>query len=225
MNPGPSAIETACLGKRYGSQWALQDCSVSVPRGRISALVGSNGAGKTTPLKILAGLSCATTGEALVLGRAPRPTSEFLASIGYLAQDVPLYRRLTGEEHLRLGARLNSSWDPEARVSACVPCRCPWTARWPHCRAGSAPRSASAWPWPKTAGSAARRAGRGARPAGPARVPGLADHRGCGQRPVHPAVLPPAARPGTRVRSPDPARCLARNCAATSTTSWPATGC
>lgn len=55
--PDAPAIETAGLGKRYGAVWALQDCSVSVPRGRISALVGPNGAGKTTLLKILAGLS------------------------------------------------------------------------------------------------------------------------------------------------------------------------
>jgi ABC-type branched-subunit amino acid transport system ATPase component len=51
MSLGPDAVDAACLGKRYGSQWALQDCSVSVPRGRISALVGPNGAGKTTLLK------------------------------------------------------------------------------------------------------------------------------------------------------------------------------
>jgi ABC-2 type transport system ATP-binding protein len=108
------AIRTAGLGKRYGSLWALQDCSVSVPRGRVSALVGPNGAGKTTLLKILAGLSAPSAGEAAVLGRAPAPSAEFLDSVGYLAQDVPLYKRLSAGDHLEIGAHLNRHWDAAA---------------------------------------------------------------------------------------------------------------
>ncbi len=108
------AIRTAGLSKRYGSLWALQDCSVSVPRGRVSALVGPNGAGKTTLLKILAGLSAPSAGEAAVLGRAPGQNTEFLDSVGYLAQDVPLYKRLSAGDHLEIGARLNRHWDAGA---------------------------------------------------------------------------------------------------------------
>jgi ABC-2 type transport system ATP-binding protein len=115
------AIATDGLGKRYGSVWALQDCSVSVPPGRVTALVGPNGAGKTTMLKILAGLSAPSTGTASVLGRTPRQSAEFLDSIGYLAQDVPLYKRLTADDHLDAGARLNRRWDAagaRARLAA-----------------------------------------------------------------------------------------------------------
>jgi ABC-2 type transport system ATP-binding protein len=93
-------IQTTGLGKRYGQVWALQDCSVSVPRGHVSALVGPNGAGKTTLLKILAGLSAPSTGQASVLGRAPGQNGEFLDSIGYLAQEVPLYKRLSARARL-----------------------------------------------------------------------------------------------------------------------------
>src|SRR5579864_4180537 len=88
-----AAIETVGLGKRFGRLWALQDCSVSVPRGRVAGLVGPNGAGKTTLLRILAGLSRPTTGEARILGRPPEQSEEFLSSVGFLAQDIPLYRR------------------------------------------------------------------------------------------------------------------------------------
>lgn len=108
------AVETRALGKRYRSLWALQECTVSVPRGRVSALVGPNGAGKTTLLKMLVGLTRPSTGEASVLGRQPGQSEEFLASIGYLAQDVPLYRRLTVADHLDLGAHLNRRWDATA---------------------------------------------------------------------------------------------------------------
>ncbi len=108
------AIHTSGLGKRYGSNWALQDCSVSVPAGHVTALVGPNGAGKTTLLKLLVGLCTPTAGEAEVLGRVPEQSEEFLASIGYLAQDVPLYKRLSAYDHLRIGMHLNLDWDCDA---------------------------------------------------------------------------------------------------------------
>ena len=105
------AIETIGLGKRYGSTWALQDCSAQVPQGRVSALVGPNGAGKTTLLRLLVGLSSPTSGRAEVLGLAPGPSEEFLARIGYLAQEIPLYKRLSADDHLAIGAHLNRNWD------------------------------------------------------------------------------------------------------------------
>jgi ABC-2 type transport system ATP-binding protein len=105
------AIETIGLGKRYGTTWALRDCSVQVPRGRVSALVGPNGAGKTTLLRLLVGLSSPTCGRAEILGLAPGPSDQFLARIGYLAQEVPLYKRLSADDHLVIGAHLNVNWD------------------------------------------------------------------------------------------------------------------
>jgi ABC-2 type transport system ATP-binding protein len=106
-----SAVETDEVGKRFKARWALEHCSISIPPGAITALVGPNGAGKTTLLRVLAGLCTPTTGRANVLGRVPGPDAEFLASIGYLAQEAPLYRRLTVGEHLEMGARLNARWD------------------------------------------------------------------------------------------------------------------
>jgi ABC-2 type transport system ATP-binding protein len=106
-----AAIETRGLTKRYPRVTALSDCSISVPSGRMSALVGPNGAGKTTLLRMLAGLARPTGGTAAVLGGAPRQDPAFLAEIGYLAQEIPLYRRLTAEDHIRAGAQLNPRWD------------------------------------------------------------------------------------------------------------------
>ncbi len=112
-NSTPPAFATTGLGKRYGSTWALQDCSLHVPEGHVTALVGPNGAGKTTLLRLLVGLAAPNAGTLEVLGRAPDGSEEFLSGLGYLAQDVPLYRRLSAEDHLALGAHLNGKWDGE----------------------------------------------------------------------------------------------------------------
>ena len=105
------AIESHELSKRYGRVSALAECTVTVPEGRVSALVGPNGAGKTTLLRILAGLASPTGGTASVLGAAPRQDPAFLAEIGFLAQEIPLYRRFTAEDHISIGAHMNPRWD------------------------------------------------------------------------------------------------------------------
>jgi ABC-2 type transport system ATP-binding protein len=105
------AIETHRLTKQYRRVTALSDCSITVPEGRISALVGPNGAGKTTLLRLLSGLASPTSGEAAILGGAPRQDPAFLAEIGFLAQEIPLYRRLSAEDHIGIGAHMNPRWD------------------------------------------------------------------------------------------------------------------
>src|SRR6202161_1090344 len=106
-----AAVETHELTKRYRRVSALTDCTVTVPEGRVSALVGPNGAGKTTLLRILAGLASQTAGTASVLGGPPRQDPAFLAEVGFLAQEIPLYRRFTSEDHIRIGAPLHPSGD------------------------------------------------------------------------------------------------------------------
>jgi len=112
--PEPTAVDTSGLSKRYGKVSALADCTVSVPEGRICALIGPNGAGKTTLLRLLAGLARPTGGQVTVNGSTPRQDPAFLASIGFLAQEIPLYRRLSPEDHIRAGAHLNPRWDAES---------------------------------------------------------------------------------------------------------------
>ncbi len=105
------AIETRGLSKRYRKVTALSEATIVVPEGRISALIGPNGAGKTTLLRLLAGLARPTGGDVAVLGRRPSQDPAFLAGIGFLAQEIPLYRRFTAADHIRIGAHLNARWD------------------------------------------------------------------------------------------------------------------
>jgi ABC-2 type transport system ATP-binding protein len=104
-------IETRGLAKSYRKVTALSEAAITVPEGRISALIGPNGAGKTTLLRLLAGLARPTRGDIAVLGSTPRQDPAFLADIGFLAQEIPLYRRFTAEDHIGIGAHLNPRWD------------------------------------------------------------------------------------------------------------------
>jgi ABC-2 type transport system ATP-binding protein len=107
----PPVIETRGLSKRYRKVTALNDATITVPEGRISALIGPNGAGKTTLLRVLAGLARPSGGDVAVLGGTPRQGPAFLAEVGFLAQEIPLYRRLSAGDHIAAGAHLNPRWD------------------------------------------------------------------------------------------------------------------
>jgi ABC-2 type transport system ATP-binding protein len=104
-------IEASGLGKQYGRKWALQDCTLSIPAGRVVGLVGPNGAGKTTLLHLAVGLLSPSAGSISVLGGKPGDASEQLAKVGFVAQDTPTYAGLSITKHLRMGAYLNPNWD------------------------------------------------------------------------------------------------------------------
>jgi len=99
------------LSRRYGRRFALSDCTLSVPDGRVVGLVGPNGAGKTTLLRLAAGLLRPTRGTIEVLGERPGRRAAHLARVGFVAQDAALYPGLSVAGHLRMGALLNPRWD------------------------------------------------------------------------------------------------------------------
>ncbi len=106
-----TALDTDGLGKRYRRRWALTDCTVNIPAGRVVGLVGPNGAGKTTLLNLAVGLLTPTRGRINVLGTVPAHGSAGLSRVGYVAQDTPTYSGLSVADHLRMGAWLNPGWD------------------------------------------------------------------------------------------------------------------
>jgi ABC-2 type transport system ATP-binding protein len=108
-----AVLQAEGLGKRYRRRWALTDCTLSVPSGRVVGLVGPNGAGKTTLLNIAVGLLAPTRGHVDVLGAPPARGPAELARVGFMAQETPTYSALSVADHLRMGAHLNPGWDRE----------------------------------------------------------------------------------------------------------------
>jgi ABC-2 type transport system ATP-binding protein len=108
-----AAIQASGLGKQYRRAWALRDCTLVIPEGHVAGLVGPNGAGKTTLLRLTAGMLTPTQGTVTVLGQRPAAGPAQLARVGFVAQDTPVYSRMTVAEHLRLGAWLNPGWDDD----------------------------------------------------------------------------------------------------------------
>ena len=96
-------IETKDLTKRFGNFTAVDRITFDVARGEIFGFLGANGAGKTTAMRMLCGLSCPTSGTGYVAGFdiSTRPEA-VKRSIGYMSQKFSLYEDLKVWENLRL---------------------------------------------------------------------------------------------------------------------------
>jgi ABC-2 type transport system ATP-binding protein len=115
--PAVSAIEARNVSRAYGSNWALQDCSLDIPVGSVTGLVGPNGAGKTTLLNLATGMLRPTTGRIQVLGGVPGHGTAQLRKVGFVAQETPVYTGLSVADHLKLGQHMNARWDAELAAS------------------------------------------------------------------------------------------------------------
>lgn len=106
------AIRIERLAKSYGSQPVLHDVSLAIPAGQTLALLGCNGAGKTTMIRILLGLIPADTGRVLVGGVDPaRDPLTVRRDVGYLAEDQTMYGWMTPSELCRFLAPFYPTWD------------------------------------------------------------------------------------------------------------------
>lgn len=107
-----ASIEATELGKRFGHTWALRDCSLRLPPGRIAGLVGPNGAGKTTFMSLAAGLLRPSAGTIRVFGASPMAAPLVIRDrVGFMGQDAPLYGGFSVEDMLRFGRSMNARWD------------------------------------------------------------------------------------------------------------------
>ena len=97
----PAAITTNQLTKQFGDVRALDGVSLEVPQGSIYGFLGANGAGKTTALKILAGLTRPTSGSATVAGVPLAAGESYKRAIGFLGQEPRFYAWMTARQTLR----------------------------------------------------------------------------------------------------------------------------
>ena len=100
--PTENIITTEQLTKRFNDFTAVDHISFEVHKGEIFGFLGANGAGKTTAMRMLCGLSLPTSGKATIAGYdVYKNTEQIKRSIGYMSQKFSLYGDLTVKENIR----------------------------------------------------------------------------------------------------------------------------
>lgn len=95
------------ITKRYGHLAAVRDLNLEVEDGEIMGIIGHNGAGKSTTLKMIVGLVSPTSGNVEVMGRDMAKESTYVKRfIGYLPEESPLYENMTVTEYLTFFSEL-----------------------------------------------------------------------------------------------------------------------
>ena len=111
-----AAVRLTNVVKRYGATTVLAGLSLDVPRGDMFGLIGADGAGKTTLMRVMCGLLHADSGEVRVLGHDPvREHRVVTGKVGYLSQRFSLYGDLTVDENIAFFAELHGMRHYQAR--------------------------------------------------------------------------------------------------------------
>ena len=107
-----TVVRAAALTRRFGSTLALDQLSLNISKGRLYALVGPDGAGKTTFIRTVGGLLKPDTGSIEVFGhQMPANRNAVLGRVGYLSQDFSLYGDLSIDENIAFFAEIYGSKD------------------------------------------------------------------------------------------------------------------
>jgi ABC-2 type transport system ATP-binding protein len=105
---GYLALEFRRVTKRYGAVQAVHDVSLAIEAGEMFGIIGPDGAGKTTSIRLACGLAHADGGEVRVLGRDPvKEHRAITADVGYLSQRFSLYGDLTIDENIAFFAEIH----------------------------------------------------------------------------------------------------------------------
>jgi ABC-2 type transport system ATP-binding protein len=103
MNEQGSVVETHGLTKKFGDRTAVDHVELRIPGGSAFGYLGPNGAGKTTQIRMLLGLTKATSGSMRLLGHPiPAERDQALARVGAIVEEPRFHKFLTGRENLRI---------------------------------------------------------------------------------------------------------------------------
>ncbi|MBA3241226.1 MAG: ABC transporter ATP-binding protein [Acidobacteria bacterium] len=111
---GEDAIETENLGRKFGTFDAVRGVNMNVQRGTVFGLLGINGAGKSTIIKMIVGHLRPSTGVVRVLGRTlEQDLVEIRSRVAYVSEDRYLYEWMTVAEAIKFTRAFHSTWDDE----------------------------------------------------------------------------------------------------------------
>lgn len=121
MTTDDKAISVKGLTKKFGNFTAVDNITFDVDRGEIFGFLGANGAGKTTAMRMLCGLSKPTSGSGTVAGyNILGQSEEIKRHIGYMSQKFSLYEGLTVMENIRLFSTIYGMTDKEIKETSGV---------------------------------------------------------------------------------------------------------
>ena len=117
LDTASNVISLQAVSKQYGSETVLRDINFEVQAGECIVLVGHNGAGKTSLMKLMLGLTRPTSGTVEILGGNPAFSAAVAQrmALGYLPESVAFYEAMTGREVLAFYASLKGSSELECK--------------------------------------------------------------------------------------------------------------
>jgi len=113
-------VDVRKVWKRFGRQWILRDLSLAIKPGEIVALLGPNGVGKTTLLRVIATLIRPQRGEVRLFGKPAKAIEQERGWIGLVANPPAFYRHLSGEENLAQSLALSNKPAPAQEIIAAM---------------------------------------------------------------------------------------------------------
>jgi sulfate/thiosulfate transport system ATP-binding protein len=111
-------ISVDAVNKRFGGYQALQDVTLEVPEGSLTALLGPSGSGKSTLLRVIAGLEAPDTGRVVIDGEDATPVPAQRRGIGFVFQHYAAFKHMTVRENVAFGLRIRKR--PKAQIDAKV---------------------------------------------------------------------------------------------------------